>query len=373
MYNYDLLIKGGLVIDPSQEIHEKKDVAISEGRIVTVEKGLNAAEAKHVIDASNQIVTPGFVDFHVHVYDAVMPLCVEADSSCLTKGTTTVLDAGSAGYLNYSGFKKHVINKSKTRIYAMLNIGSLGLMLYGTVLAPMLEDPRQIDIERTIQTIKENKDSIIGIKWHNTLGPKALLLARQAADLANCPLMCENSAYFWLPVQHVLNYLKPGDILTHTFQGGPGLGILDEDGKVKPEVFKAVKRGITLDVGHGVASFSFNTAEKAIKQGLLPDTISTDLHTRNINGPVYDMPTTLSKFILLGLSLDEVVLRATYKPAKAMGLANNIGTLKPEAPADVAVLKLKKGKFILEDATGEKRIANQKLISTTTVKNGEIV
>lgn len=373
MYNYEVLIKGGIVIDPSQGIHEEKDVAISRGKIVTVEKGLNAAEAEHAIDASGRIVTPGLVDFHVHVYDAVMPFCIEADSCCLPKGTTTVLDAGSAGHLNFPGFKKHIVDQCRTRVYAMLNIGSIGLMLYGTNLKPLLEDTRQVDLERTVETVKENKDTILGIKWHNTLGPRALIMARQAADLAQCKLMCENSAYFWLPVWHILNHLSKGDILTHTFQGGPSIGILDEDGKVRSEVFKAVKRGVLLDIGHGMASFCFDVAEKAMKQGLLPNIISTDLYSGNINGPVFDMPTTLSKFLLLGLSLEDVVLRATCAPVEAMGLSDNVGNLKEGSLGDASIFEMREGRFVYEDAMGKKRIGRRRLVTAAVVLGGEVI
>jgi len=370
---YDLVIKGGLVIDPSQGIHDYEDVALSEGKIVAVEKGLNAAQAKRVVDASGKIVTPGLVDLHAHVYDAVMPLGVEADSSCLTKGVTTVLDAGSAGYINFPGFRKYVIEKCRTRVYALLNMGAVGLMFFGTDFTPLSEDPRLINSERTVETIKENRNRILGIKWHNTSGPKALVWARQSANLANCRLMCENSAYFWLPLWHILRYLKAGDVLTHIFHGGPGIGILDEDGKVLSEVHKAIKRGVVLDVGHGSASFCFDTAEKAMDQGVTPDVISTDLHSGNINGPVFDMPTTLSKFLMLGLSLDDVILRSTFTPAKVMGLTESSGSLKVGMLGDVSVLKLNEGKFVFKDAMGNERIGDKKLIPTTVILGGQVV
>jgi len=370
---YDIVIKGGLLVDPSQGIHEPKDVALSEGKVAAIEKELNAAQAKRVIDASDRIVAPALVDLHVHVYDAVMPLAVEADSVCLFKGVTTVLDAGSAGYLSFPGFKKYVMERCKTRVYALLNMVAVGLMFSGTNFTPLSEDPRLINLEKTVETVKENKESILGIKWHNTSGPKALIMARRAADLAECSLMCENSAYFWLPVSHVLQYLKPGDILTHTFHGGPGIGILDEDGKVFPEVYKAVKRGVVLDTGHGSASFSFDVAEKAIDQGVMPEVISTDLHTGSINGPVFDMPTTLSKFLMLGLSLDDIILRSTFTPAKAMGLDDRLGSLKVGMLGDVSIFKLEEGKFIFKDAIGKKRTGRQKLTPTTVILGGEVI
>jgi dihydroorotase len=373
MADYDLLVKGGMLVDPSQGINEERDVAMSDGKVAEVRKGLSTSSAKQVIDANGRIVAPGLVDMHAHVYDAVMPLGVCPDSYCLPKGTTTVVDAGSSGYLNFPGLKKYIIDRNRTRVYALLNIGSLGLMAFATGMEPLQTDPRQVDIANTVKTVQENKGSVVGIKWHNTYGPNALLAARAAADRANTVMMCENSAVSWLPVSHVLSCMKKGDILTHVFQGGPAPGILDEDGNVRPEVLKAVKRGIVIDVGHGAASFSFEIAEKAMGQGFLPDVISTDLHTRNINGPVFDMPTTLSKFLALGLSVEDVVLRATSGPARTMGLADGLGTLRVGTPADVVVLRLEKGDFVFEDSLGKKRKGKQRLVTDVVVREGRIV
>jgi dihydroorotase len=373
MEYYDLLVKGGTVVDPSQGIDEERDVAISSGKIAEVRKGLSTSSAKQVLNASGRIVTPGLVDMHVHVYDAVMPLGVWPDSYCLPKGTTAVVDAGSSGYLNFPGLKKHIIDRSRTRVYALMNIGSLGLMTFATDMEPLQTDPRQVDIAKTVKVIQENRGTVVGIKWHNTFGPDALLSARVAADRAGTIVMCENSAVFWLPVSYVLNYMKKGDILTHVFQGGPSPGILDEDGNVRSEVLKAVKRGVITDVGHGAGSFSFEIAEKAIGQSFLPDVISTDLHTGNINGPVFDLPTTLSKFLALGLSVEDVVLRATSGPARAIGLADSLGTLRVGAPADVAVLRLEKGDFVFEDSTGGRRKGKQRLVTDAVVREGRTV
>jgi len=373
MSRYDVLVKGGTVVDPSQGIHEEMDVAISKGKVVEVRKGLSRTGAKHVVDASGKMVTPGLVDLHVHAYDAVMPLGVDVDSSCLMKGTTTAVDAGSSGYLNFPGLKKHVMRRCKTRVYAFLNIGSVGLATYGTSMQPLQENPSQVDVERTVETVKGNRDTIVGIKWHNSFGPGALLKAKRAAKLADCKLMCENSAEFWMPVSYVLDHLRSGDILTHVFQGGPNTGILGEGGEVRPEVLKAVDRGVVIDVGHGAASFSFRVAEKAMDQGLLPHVISTDLHSGNINGPVFDLPTTLSKFLMLGLSIEDVILRSTHEPAKVIGLANKIGSLKAGALGDVVTFGLKKGSFTFEDSLGEKRIGRQKLILGSVISGGQIL
>ena len=373
MADYDLLVKGGTVVDPSQGMNEEKDVAMSDGKVAEIRTGLSSSSAKQVVDASGRIVTPGLMDLHAHVYDAVMPLGIWPDSYCLPKGTTTVVDAGSSGYLNFPGLKKHVIDRCRTRVYALLNIGSLGLMAFDTNMEPLQTDPRQVDIANTVKSIQENRGSVLGIKWHNTYGPDALLAARAAADRAGTIMMCENSAVFWLPVSYVLNYMKKGDILTHVFQGGPSPGILDEDSNVRSEVLKAVKRGIVTDVGHGAGSFSFDIAERAIGQGFVPDVISTDLHTQNVHGPVFDLPTTLSKFLALGLSVEDVVLRATSGPARAVGLADGLGTLRVGAQADAAVLRLEKGDFVFEDSLGKRRTGKQRLVTEVVILGGRVV
>jgi len=211
------------------------------------------------------------------------------------------------------------------------------------------------------------------VKWHNTYGQEALLYARQVADRTGTFLMCENSALYHYPVDIVLKFMKRGDVLTHCFHGGPGPSVIDEDGKVRPEVEEAYRRGVLFDIGHGQASFSFRVAEKAIQQGLVPTTISTDLHLGNINGPVYDVGTTLSKFLLLGLSLSDVVKKATDNSARVLGINDKIGNLRPGAIADVVVWKLLEGRFEFVDCVGEKRIGEKLLKPVHVVSSGELL
>ncbi|MEM2084071.1 MAG: amidohydrolase/deacetylase family metallohydrolase [Nitrososphaerota archaeon] len=382
---YDIIIKNGLLIDPFQEIHEKKDIAISNDRIVAVESHISSEQAKKIIDASEMIVTPGLIDIHTHCSYNVVRLSIDPDSACLKKGSTTIVDAGSIGELLFTPFKKYVIEKSKARIYALLNIESLGMIEYcnkqptfndqdWTKLLIHLNEffaPLFINIDNTLKIIKENKNIIIGIKWAHR-GLKTLEFARKVADKANCLLMIENRC-----IPDALNFLRKGDVLTHLYapiRKEKSIGLLDDNGKVLPEFFKAVKKGVVMDVGHGKKSFSWNVAEKAIDQGIMPDTISTDLWTANINGPVYDMPTTMSKFLLLGMSLDEAVKASTTKPAEILGKIGEIGTLKPGACADVTIFKLKKGNFSFIDCKGKIRKGNKKLITVKVIRNGiEIV
>ncbi len=372
---YDLVIKNGLVIDPAQEIEEKFDIAVSRGVIESVEKNIPSSSAKTVIDASGMIVTPGIIDLHTHVCYSICPrLGVAPDKTCLVNGSTTVLDAGSAGHIVFPSFREFIINNSRTKIYALLNIGSIGLVtFFFDRVKSVLLSPELIDISETISCIEKNRDIIKGVKWHHVYGQEALLLARQVADKTGTFMMCENSALYWYPIDIVLKFMKKGDILTHCFHGGPAPAVIDEEGRVRQEVEEARRRGVIFDVGHGQASFSFSVAEKSIQQGLEPTTISTDLHLGNINGPVYDVGTTLTKFLLLGLSLRDVVEKATLNPAKALGISDRLGNLRPSSVADIVVWKLVKGKYELIDCMGEKRISEELLRPIYVVSNGELV
>jgi dihydroorotase len=375
MTSYDLLIKRGLVIDPAQGLEEEYDVAVSGSVVQAVEKNIAASSAKKVVDASGMIVTPGIVDLHVHVCYSICPrLGVIPDEACLPSGSTTVLDAGSAGHIVFPSFREFIIKNSKTKIYALLNIGSIGLLsFFFDKIKSILYSPELIDPTETISCIEKNRDLVKGVKWHHTYGQEALLYARQVADKTGTFLMCENSAFHWYPIDIVLKFMKRGDVLTHCFQGGPAPSVIDEDGKIRPEVEEAYRRGVLFDVGHGLASFSFRVAEKAIQQGLVPTTISTDLHMANINGPVYDIGTTLSKFLLLGLSLSDVVKRATDNPAKVLGINDKIGNLREGAIADIVVWKLLDGRFEFVDCVGEKRIGQKLLKPVHVVSSGELL
>lgn len=375
MTKYDTLVKGGILIDPAQEIEEEYDVAVSGGRVEAVEKNIPSTSAKTVIDASGMIVTPGIIDLHVHVCYSICPrLGVVPDEACLHNGATTVLDVGSAGHIVFPSFREFIISKSRTKIYALLNIGSIGLVtFFYDKIKSVLLSPEMIEPSETAACIEKNRDIIKGIKWHHVYGQEALLYARQVADKTGTFIMCENSALYSYPIDIVLKFMRSGDILTHCFHGGPAPAVIDEDGKLRPEIEDAYRRGILFDVGHGQASFSFKVAEKAIQNGLMPTTISTDLHLGNINGPVYDIGTTLSKFLLLGLSLSDVVKRATINPAKVLGIHDRLGSLKPGSIADIAVWKLMQGRFEFVDCYGEKRVGDKLLKPVYVVSNGELV
>ncbi|MEM3384229.1 MAG: amidohydrolase/deacetylase family metallohydrolase [Nitrososphaeria archaeon] len=375
---YDLVIKDGLVIDPFQELYEEKDVAVSNGKIEAVESNISSSGARSVIDAKNMIVMPGLIDLHTHVSYNVVMLGVDPEQACLKKGVTTVVDAGSTGHLNFIPFKKYVIEKSRARIFVMLNIESLGMIEFmhrSSERWPELLSclngifiPLFVNVEETVRTVEENRDIILGVKWaHHHI--RGLELARKVADKVKCVIMAENH---YIPDS--LKYLKKGDILTHLYvpknkEKNYGC-ILDDCMKVLPEYLDALKRGVILDVGHGRGSFSWKIAENAIKEGIKPDTISTDLWVGNINGPVYDLPTTMSKFLLLGISLEEVIKATTTKPAEVLGRLGEIGTLKPGSCADITILKVVEGKFVFEDSFGEKRIGYKKLEPVHVISGG---
>jgi len=374
---YDLLVKGGRVVDPSQGLSAARDVAISGQQIARLAAAIPEAEAREVLNARGKIVTPGLIDIHVHVYDGVAPLGIPADPNCIAKGVTAVVDAGSAGAHTFPGLRKYVINVVDTRVFALLNISVVGQSTlsqdnpHGELL-----DLRYANPKLAVRTIERNRDVILGVKIRlsrNIAGEHdlaALKLAREAADAVRLPLMVHIGGTH-SPLKDILAMLKKGDVITHSFHGREG-GILDGSGRVLPEVRAAVARGVHLDVGHGAGSFSFEVAEKALKQELLPGTISSDVHQFNVNGPVFDLATTLSKFLHLGLTLEQVIERASTHPANTFGFPKGLGTLREGATADVAVFTLAEGDFEFMDAQRQKRLGHRKLIPVATVKAGKI-
>jgi dihydroorotase len=375
--NFELLIRGGRVIDPSQGLSANVDVAIRQGKIARVEANIAESEADQVIDARRMIVTPGLVDVHVHVYDGVAPLGIPADPNCIAKGVTTVVDAGSAGAHTFPGLKQYVVRVADTRIFALLNISVVGQSTFSNR-NPFGEllDLRFANRDLTVKVIEANRDVILGVKIRlsrNIAGNndlRALGLAREAADAVGLPLMVHIGNTF-SPLPQILAILKPGDLVTHCYTGLEG-GILDERERVLPDVRRAVEKGILLDVGHGAGGFAFGTAEKAFSQGILPGTISSDLHQGNINGPVYDLATTLSKFLHLGVSLEEVIRRVTANPARALAFPAGTGSLKVGSIADAAVFELREAPWEMVDSMGEKRPGTWRLRPVATVKAGHI-
>jgi dihydroorotase len=374
---YDLLIRGGHVIDPSQNLSAIRDVAIARGKVARIAEGIPEADARQVVDARGKIVTPGLIDIHVHVYDGVAPLGIPADPNCIAKGVTTVVDAGSAGAHTFPGFRKYVINVVDTRVLALLNISVVGQSTLSTD-NPWGEliDLRLANTKLAIKTIEENRDVILGIKirlTENIAGRHdldALRLAREASDAVGLPIMVHIGGTF-SSLPKILDLLRKGDVITHTYRAGDG-GILDSRMRVLPEVRKVVENGVRLDVGHGAGSFGWEVAEAAIQQGLAPGTISSDVHQYNVQGPVLDLATTLSKFLHLGMSMEDVVARATVNAANTFGFPKGLGTLREGSEGDVAVFQLAEGDFALYDSGKQPRIVHRRLLPVATIKGGRI-
>lgn len=369
--DFDLIVSGGTVVDPSQALHGLHDIAIKDGRIAAVgvfEPSMAAA----VLDARGLIVTPGIVDMHVHVYEGVSHYGVDADENCIHKGVTTVLDAGSAGAQTFPGFREYVIDRARTRVFALMNISASGMI---SDIVGELEDLRWADPGETLKMLERHRDVVLGVKvrLENRMAGEnaiaALKMAREVADAARVPIMVHIGGTV-NPLTDFLPLLRAGDVMTHCFHAKT-YGVLDADGVVVPEVRAAVARGVLLDIGHGRGGFSFDVCRKAIAQGLNPSTISSDIHTHNIHGPVFDMATTMSKFLHLGFALDDVVRMTTVDPAGAMGMPNGIGTLRDGAPADISLFELRHGTFEFVDALDAHETAERRLIPYAVVRDGQ--
>ena len=354
MAQYDLLVKGGTLVDPAAGIHAPRDVAFAAGVVAAVEAEIPPSEAERVVDASGHLVVPGLIDLHVHVFEGISYLGIPPDPSCLARGVTTVVDAGTSGADTFPGFRKYVIEASETRIFATLNISSQGMLSprdrragrdqVGQRLEGAADVSRPTAICILGVKVRLTRDSIVS----ESAGLQPLYRAREAADAAGLPIMVHPQNAWCASLDDVLAVMKAGDILTHSYHG-LSHGILDEQGKVRRAVRQARERGVLFDVGHGAGSFNWQVCETALAQEFPPDTISTDLHTGNINGPVYDMVTTISKFLHLGFSLDEALAKVTARPAQVIGMADRIGTLAVGAWGDAVVLGLQEGAFDLYD------------------------
>jgi dihydroorotase len=372
----DLLIKGGRVIDPSQDLEAVRDVAIAGGKIARVAAEIPAAQAREVIKADGKIVTPGLIDLHTHVFPYVGPYGIEADPYCVHRGVTTVIDAGTSGALTFPAFRRYNIERAATRIRALLHVVSIGMVAGSTSNMGELEDLRYCVPKLAIEMSQNNRDLIVGFKirfskqYTDENDYEGMKRARETADAASLPLMIHIGGSF-TPLGEFLELMKKGDVVTHSFNSHPH-GLLDEAGKISPEVAEARARGVLFDVGHGAGSFSFEVMEKCLAQGFEPDTISSDLYSANIAGPVYDLVTTLSKFLLLGMGLSEVIRRATANSAQAFNFGAEIGTLKPGAEADVSVLELRDGQFPFTDSDGKTRSGRQMLAPVVTVRGGKL-
>ena len=365
---FDLLVVGGRLIDPAQNIAERRDIAVAAGRIARVAEQIPESQGRQVLDASGKIVTPGLIDVHVHVYDGVARVGIEPDPVGIAKGVTTLIDGGSAGATTFPGFRTYVAQPARTRVYALLNISSPGMTVRNEV--AQLD---YLDAGAAARTIETNRDVIVGIKVRMLSGIpdgqdlEVMRRTREAADLARVPIMVHIGGQT-SPLPRILDLLRPGDVVTHALRGRGS--ILDGNGRIYPEVREAVRNGIHLDVGHGRGNLDFDVAEQVLEQGLLPTTISSDVHRGNAVGPVFGLPTTLSKFMQMGMSLEQVIECATAGPARIFEFGEELGTLRESAAADLAVFEIAEGDYEFVDSGGKRRRARQRLVPYAAIRDG---
>lgn len=374
--NYDLVIKNETLIDPAQSIYELKDIGFHDGLVTTIATNIPSSEGREVINADGRYITPGLIDLHVHVFHGVSHFGIEPDPTCLARGATTVVDAGSAGADTFPGFRKYVIDVSETRILAQMNISSQGML---TREIGELEIPEYADVDKACRMIEQHRDVVLGVKVRLTrnsiVGKRAgmdpLYKAREAADAVELPMMVHPQDAWCDSIDEILTVMGKRDILTHCFHN-MNCGILDENGIVRDSVRDAIERGVIFDVGHGAGTFSWDVVEKAMEQGIEPTTISSDLHIYNINGPVYDLINVVNKFLYLGMSIDDALAKVTQVPANTILMSGKVGTLAKGAWGDAVIFELKDGEFPLIDANGETRISSQILIPNVVIKGGKL-
>ena len=365
---YDLLLKGGRVIDPANQLNAVRDVAVTGDRIARVAENIPAADAKKVVDVSGFYVTPGLVDIHTHVFvEDPGGWGIYPDLSAFPSGVTTIVDAGSSGWKNFELFKTRVIDKSKVRVLALLNIVGVGMDSVGE------QSLAEMDARPTAEMIKKYPQILVGVKAAHYRGPEwdGVDRAFEAGRLADVPVMVD---YQPQPTRTyadlLLKHMRPGDMHTHMY--AQHIPLLDDNGKVNDYVREARKRGVLFDLGHGAGSFWFRIAAPATQQGFWPDSISTDLHQHSSLIPQATMVNCMSKILSLGMPLEEVVYRSTVTPAREIKRPE-LGTLSVGSVADIAVLELQNGKFGLVDSGHARQAATQKLRCLITVRAGKIV
>ena len=373
---YDLLIRGGTVIDPSQSIHALNDVAVEAGRIARIAPGIPIEEAARVIDVPGKLVTPGLIDLHTHVYDGVNGNGVRADLGGVNAGVTTMVDAGSAGCDTFGGFPKHIIPNNETEIICFLHICRTGLATM-----PDIFSLSSIDLDNTIRVVSENRDVITGIKARmvspalEIMGMEMPRLAKKAAKEAGVKLMVHigdtEKRYDPNVVRELLPILEEGDIVTHLFTANPG-GVLDEKGELVPEAKEAKDRGVWLDTAHGRSNFSFDVGQRVLDQDLVPHCISTDLTLPGRIRTVHSMTEMMTRFLAMEFTMDQVVAMSTINPANAIGEGGRLGTLEVGRQADISVLGIEEGDWVVHDVVGGSKRTEKAVVPVLTVKKGQV-
>lgn len=382
---FDILLKGGHVIDPKNNIDAIMDVAVSGSTIARVESDIPVNTAKRVIDASGLYVTPGIIDMHTHVFHGTSEAkfsgfqitdgfgSVVPDDFTFRAGVTTVVDAGSSGWRDFHRFKKQTVDNSRTRVLAFISIAGHGML--GTVHAQDISD---MNPTATAFVMNEYPDIIVGIKAHHYQGHDFIPVDRavEAGRLTDKPVIVDfGSSAPRLSIEELfMDHLRPGDIFTHTYAYSmPGReSVVDEHDRVKPFVFEAQKSGRVFDVGHGAGAFRWHVAINAVKQGFLPNTISTDLYAASRNAGMKDMANVMSKFLAMGLTVQDVVLRSTWNPAQVIK-RTDLGHLSAGAEADITIFNVREGDFGFMDARGAVLKGNRKFEAELTIREGRVV
>jgi dihydroorotase len=372
---YDLVLKGGRVIDPKNNLDAVRDVAIRDGKVAAVEPNVNAVDARKTIDVRGLLITPGLVDLHTHVFattgikdawagdNSILP-----DGFSFRTGVTTMVDAGSSGWRNFETLRHTVIDRAQTRVLALINIAGLGMMTDITE-----QDKRDFQPKEVARLAAKHKDVVVGVKSAHYQQPDWASVDRavEAGKMAGIPIMVDFGYFlperpYW---QLVTEHLRPGDLSTHCFRAP--VPWVDEQGKLYDYLKRARARGVKFDVGHGGGSFVFRNAVPALQQGFYPDSISTDLHTGSMNGAMIDMPTTMSKFLAMGMPLPAVVKASTWSPAQFIH-REELGHLTVGAIADIAVWNLEAGEFGFADAAGGRVTGRQRVVCELTLKGGRV-
>jgi len=373
---YDLLLKGGTVVDPSVGLSGVHDIAVQDGTIARIAPTIPREEATRVLEVAGKIVTPGLIDLHAHVFEGFNSTGVHPDLGGVYAGVTTIVDAGSSGCATFAGFPRHIIPHCKTEIIPFLHICQTGLATNPDIIAES-----SINLEGTLRVADQYKGLICGIKARmvspalEILGMEMPRLAKRAARESGIKLMVHigdtTQRYDPTVIRSLLPLLDDGDILTHYFTANAG-GVLDANGHLVPEAREAAARGVWLDTAHGRSNFSFDVGRRVIDQGLLPHCISTDLTVPGRLNTVHSMTEMMTRFLGLGFTLEQVVTMCTANPAKAIGMAHRLGSLTVARQADISVLDIEAGDWVVYDVLGASLQVQQAVTPVMTVKRGEV-
>jgi dihydroorotase len=373
---FDLLRKGGSVLDPAQDVRGALDVAVQEGKIARVAGNISASEARRVIHVPGKTITPGLIDLHTHVFDGVAANGVHPDIAGVHAGVTTVVDAGSSGCATFSAFPRHILPKCETEVIPLLHICQTGLATNPDIIAES-----SIDLDGTLKIARENKGLIKGIKARmvspalEIFGMEMPRLAKRAARESGVPLMVHigdtTKRYDPNVIRELLPLLEPGDIVTHLFTANPG-GVLDAKGKVVPEAKELAARGVWLDTAHGRMNFGFNVGRRVLDQGVTPHCISTDLTIPGRANTVHSMVEIMARFLGMGFTLDQVIAMSTVNPARAIGEAHRLGSLAVGRQADISVLEVRDGRWVVYDTLRDSMKIDKTVVPVLTVKRGRV-